>query len=95
LKSKLILALALVLAHSPAFSAATLIDNVHGYTLTGDDKKLRHFSALLFDEGKVVRTGDSATLRRAYPDARILDGNGGTLLPGLIDAHGHIIDLGF
>jgi predicted amidohydrolase YtcJ len=95
LKSKLILALALVLAHSPAFSAATLIDNVHGYTLTGDDEKLRHFSALLFDEGKVIRTGDSAALRRAYPDARILDGNGSTLLPGLIDAHGHVIDLGF
>jgi predicted amidohydrolase YtcJ len=95
LKFKLILALALVLAHSPAFSAATLIDNVHGYTLTGDDKKLRHFSALLFDEGKVIRTGDSATLHRADPDARILDGNGSTLLPGLIDAHGHVIDLGF
>jgi predicted amidohydrolase YtcJ len=85
----------LMLAHVPAFADATLIDNVHGYTLTGDDKKLRHFSALVFDEGRVVRTGEAATLRRAYPDARIIDGNGSTLLPGLIDAHGHIIDLGF
>jgi len=91
----LMLALALVLAHSPAFAAATLIDNVHGYTLTGEDRKLRHFSALVFDEGKVVRTGEAATLRRAYPDASVIDGNGSTLLPGLIDAHGHIIDLGF
>jgi hypothetical protein len=85
----------LALAQAPAFAAATLIDNVHGYTLTGDDKKLRHFSALVFDEGRVVRTGEAATLRRAYPDARIIDGDGSTLLPGLIDAHGHIIDLGF
>ena len=85
----------LSLAHTPAFAAATLIDDVHGYTLTGDDKTLHHFSALVFDEGKVVRTGETATLRRAYPDAHIIDGNGSTLLPGLIDAHGHIIDLGF
>jgi predicted amidohydrolase YtcJ len=86
---------ALMLAQAPAFADATLIDNVHGYTLTGDDKKLRHFSALVFDEGRVVRTGEAATLRRAYPDAHIIDGNGSTLLPGLIDAHGHIVDLGF
>jgi len=85
----------LALGHAPAFAAATLIDDVHGYTLTGDDKTLHHFSALVFDEGKVVRTGETATLRRAYPDAHIIDGNGSTLLPGLIDAHGHIIDLGF
>ena len=95
MKSKLIVALAWALAHSPAFAAATLIDNVHGYTLTGDDRKLHHFSALVFDEGKVVRTGETATLRRAYPDASVIDGNGSTLLPGLIDAHGHVIDLGF
>jgi len=86
----------LALAPVPqALAAATLIDNVHGYTLTGDDKQLRHFSALVFDEGRVVRTGEAGTLRRAYPDAHIVDGNGSTLLPGLIDAHGHIIDLGF
>jgi predicted amidohydrolase YtcJ len=84
-----------VLAQAPAFADATLIDDVHGYTLTGDDKKLHHFSALVFDEGRVVRTGEAATLRRAYPDARIIDGNGSTLLPGLIDAHGHVMYLGF
>jgi predicted amidohydrolase YtcJ len=86
---------AVLLTQAQAFAAATLIDNVHGYTLTGDDKTLHHFSALVFDEGRVVRTGEAATLRRAYPDARIIDGGGSTLLPGLIDAHGHIIDLGF
>jgi len=92
----LVLVLALMLMLTPqVFAAATLIDNVHGYTLTGDDKLLHHFSALVFDEGKVVRIGEAATLRRAYPDARIIDGDSSTLLPGLIDAHGHIIDLGF
>jgi predicted amidohydrolase YtcJ len=84
-----------MLAQAPAFADATLIDDVHGYTLTGDDKKLQHFSALVFDEGRVVRTGAAPTLRRAYPDARIIDGNGSTLLPGLIDAHGHVMYLGF
>jgi predicted amidohydrolase YtcJ len=78
---------------APAYADATLIENVHGYTLTGN--QLRHFSGLVFENGKVVRTGDAAILHRAYPSAQPIDGAGRTLLPGLIDAHGHVIALGF
>lgn len=78
-----------------AVAATTLIDNVHGYSLTGADQKLHRFDALVFDGEKVLRTGEAAALRRAYPDASVVDGDGSTLLPGLIDAHGHVIDLGF
>jgi len=76
-----------------ARSAPTLVDNVHGYTLVG--QQLRQFDALVFDYGKVVRTGDTVVLQKAFPAARIIDGRGKTLLPGLIDAHGHVLDLGF
>jgi predicted amidohydrolase YtcJ len=76
-----------------AQNAPALIDNVHGYTLVG--QQLHKFGALAFERGKVLQTGDSKTLRKAFPDARIIDGEGRTLLPGLIDAHGHVIDLGF
>jgi hypothetical protein len=76
-----------------ARSAPTLVDNVHGYTLIGD--QLRQFGALVFDHGKVIRTGDAVVLRKAFPTAQVIDGRGKTLLPGLIDAHGHVIDLGF
>jgi len=76
-----------------AHAAANLIENVHGYTLAGD--RLQRFGSLVFDGGKVIRTGDAAALHRAFPDANPIDGQGKTLLPGLIDAHGHVIDLGF
>jgi predicted amidohydrolase YtcJ len=82
-----------MLASPRAEAAAVLIEHVHGYTLAG--KELRQFDALVFDGGKVVRNGDAATLRKAFPAARRIDGAGRTLLPGLIDAHGHIRDLGF
>ncbi len=76
-----------------AAAAPTLIDDVKGYTLAGD--RLQRFSGLVFDGGKVLAAGDAAALRKAYPGARRRDGHGATLLPGLIDAHGHVIELGF
>jgi len=72
---------------------ATLIENVHGYTLAGD--RLERFSGLLLESGRVVRTGNAADLHKAYPHAQLIDAGGKTLLPGLIDAHGHVMDLGF
>jgi predicted amidohydrolase YtcJ len=50
---------------------------------------------MVFDQGKVVETGDAQELRKQFPAAQILDGQGACLLPGLIDAHGHVLDLGF
>jgi predicted amidohydrolase YtcJ len=85
-------ALLLALA-TPTFGNPTLIENVRGYTLTGDH--LQPFSGLVFNLGKVVVTGDAIALRKRFPDAQVIDGQGKTLLPGLIDAHGHVLSLGF
>jgi predicted amidohydrolase YtcJ len=74
------------------FGAPTLIDNVHGYTLAHD--QLITFDAMLFNDGKVVSTGRAAALRKRFPRAAIIDGHGKTLLPGMIDAHGHVYGLG-
>jgi predicted amidohydrolase YtcJ len=82
-----------VLLGSQAHGAATLIDNVHGYTLAGT--RLHRFSGLAFEDGKVLEAGDATALRKRFPNAQVIDGGGKTLLPGLIDAHGHVIDLGF
>lgn len=76
-----------------AHAAPTLVESVQGYTLQND--KIASFSGLVFDQGKVVETGDAAALRAKYPDAKRIDGQGKTLLPGLIDAHGHVFRLGF
>jgi guanine deaminase len=44
---------------------------------------------LLGREGRVVASGDFADVRRADPDAAVVDWRGGVVLPGLIDAHVH------
>lgn len=87
-----LLALAVGLAMH-AYAAPTLVESVQGYTLQND--KVVSFSGLVFDQGKVLATGDAAALRTKYPDARRIDGQGKTLLPGMIDAHGHVFRLGF
>ncbi len=78
---------------SPVCGTPTLVKNVHGYTLAAD--KLQKFSGLVFDDGKVLLVGDALALQGRYPAARVIDAQGKTLLPGLIDAHGHVMDLGF
>ena len=76
-----------------AFAAPTIIGNVQGHTLLADGS-LHDFAALAFDQGHVLDTGDVAALRARYHDAAYVDGHGATLLPGLIDSHGHVLDLG-
>lgn len=73
-------------------AAPTIVDKVRGYTLT--DSGLQQFGAIAFDGGKVLETGTGAGLKAHFPQATMIDAHGATLLPGLIDAHGHIIDLG-
>ena len=84
---------ALLLASTSAL-ADTLISNVNGIQV-GPDGKLQRFGSLVIgDDGKV-----KATLRAPHPRLsrmdRMINGEGRTLLPGLIDAHGHIMSLGF
>ena len=91
--SRLAVVCSLIFAAQPLIAADLLVDNVNGYTL---DKagKLQHFEALLVDDGKVLATGNHADMAKRAGDARVIDGKGHTLLPGLIDAHGHVMGLG-
>ena len=85
-------AILLLVVVRAATGVPTLIKNVDGYTLAGSE--LRHFSGLVFDHGRVVDAGDAAALQASFPTAALIDGGGRGLLPGLIDAHGHIVGLG-
>jgi len=81
-------------ALAPAVRAADLLlRHVNGYTLDHSGR-LQRFQALLVDHGKVVATGTDAALTRRAGHARVVDGGGRTLLPGLTDAHGHVMALG-
>jgi predicted amidohydrolase YtcJ len=90
---RLCVAAALLVTVIPAF-ADGMIDNVNGITLDKEGKLIR-FRALLIDrEGKVsqlLTTKDKAPKQLDFK----YDGRGQTLLPGLIDAHGHVMGIGF
>ena len=80
-------------AMAPPASTRLLIDHVNGYTLDSAGK-LQHFEALLVDAGKVLATGSHDALSTRAAGATVIDGKGRNLLPGLIDAHGHVLGLG-
>jgi predicted amidohydrolase YtcJ len=83
---------ALFLAAAPA-EADVLVDNVNGYTLDEEGRLVRFAAMLVDDQGKVARLyqrGERKAERARYR----FDGKGRTLIPGLIDAHGHVMGLG-
>ncbi|WP_350978246.1 amidohydrolase [Shewanella sp. AC34-MNA-CIBAN-0136] len=93
-KEYLALSVALCLASLSANTMAqtTLMHHVNGYTLV--DGKLQTFNAIQFTDDKIDRL---FTLNQALPsatDITSIDGKGKTLLPGLIDAHGHVLGYG-
>ncbi len=94
LMHKPLIALAAALLATPAL-ADTLISNVNGIQV-GPDGRLQHFRALTIgDDGKVRQVLEHPELVRLAGISQTIDGGGRTLLPGLIDAHGHVLGLGF
>jgi hypothetical protein len=88
---KTALALITALLASPAWSN-TLVVNINGIQV-GPDGRLQHFGTLVIgDDGKVQAA--VPTVQTMSVDDTVVDGKGRTLLPGLIDAHGHVLDLG-
>ena len=84
---------ALALPAVPAH-ADTLIDNVDGITLTAEGQA-RHFTGIVIgDDGRVTQLLNSGDRRPERPRYR-KDGRGAVMMPGLIDAHGHVMGLGF
>jgi predicted amidohydrolase YtcJ len=89
-KAALLLVGALLAAQKA--SAETLVSNVNGMQV-GADGTLQHFTGLLIgDDGKVQSILTGAAPAKVFE--HVVDGQGRTLLPGLIDAHGHVMDLG-
>lgn len=71
-----------------------IIHYINGYTV--ENQELRTFDSMVFgDDGTIKAIGDFDSLIREYPYAKRINGGNNTLLPGLIDAHGHILGLGF
>jgi predicted amidohydrolase YtcJ len=87
-----ILVLALLCAATAARADVTLLDRAAILTL---DPARPRAEAMAFDEqGKILALGTREELAARYPGATPLDAHGATVVPGLIDAHGHILNLG-
>ncbi len=84
---------AMGLAASPAY-ADTLIYNVDGLTID-EEGKVERFAALVFDDDgrvrEIVLQGEDRPTDVDYA----VDGEGRVMMPGFIDAHLHVMDVGF
>jgi len=78
---------------------STLFHNINGYTST--QTGLLQFEGLLVDDnGRVVKTLTKEAIQKllvsdTHKTLNLVDGNGKFMLPGLIDAHGHILSYGW
>jgi predicted amidohydrolase YtcJ len=91
---RLLLPLIALLAATVPAAAQTLIHNVNGYTIGADGRLVRFEGIRIGADGRVaglISPGEMWALRRGWT---VIDGGGRTLLPGLIDAHGHVMGLG-
>lgn len=94
---------------TPAY-ADTLIENVNGLTLDKDGKLIRFTGIVIDNDGRVKRLLDKPEPTAATPKKRKkgkdappppqaydyrYNAQGQVMLPGMIDAHGHVMGLGF
>ena len=91
MKRPAFVALVAALLAAPA-AADTLFDYVNGVQVDAAGH-IEHFNAMLIgDDGKVVRLIHPGETRPKA--AHVVNEQGRTVLPGFIDAHGHVIELG-
>ena len=84
----------LLAAFSPALVLAksTLITNIDGYTIANNELTL--FTAIAFTDDKIDKLYFANDKLPTTKNITIIDGQGKALIPGLIDAHGHILGYG-
>ena len=76
-----------------AARADTLLDNVDGVSLDAKGTVTRFTGVLIGSDGRIVQVLASGDKRPATVEQRV-DGKGRVALPGLIDSHVRLIDLG-
>ncbi|MEM9173026.1 MAG: amidohydrolase [Pseudomonadota bacterium] len=69
-----------------------LVTEANGYNVLAD-ATIVPFEVMAVDSGKVIALGDAA-LAQQFSATKTLAVSGATVLPGLIDAHGHVSSLG-
>jgi len=81
-----------LLLPAPAL-ADTLVDNINGISVDREGEVTRFTGMVIDDEGRIARLLDRRDRRPERVDFRE-DGRGRTIIPGIIDAHVHVMGLG-
>jgi predicted amidohydrolase YtcJ len=68
-----------------------LVKNGTIYTV---NENFDNAEAFVVTKGKIVEVGNITELESKYEPTKIFDANGKTIVPGLIDAHAHLLNLG-
>lgn len=90
----------ILLFSQSGIAQTVLFHNFNGYTLTGvpgNTAVLKSFNALLVRDGKIMAVGSLADIQAIYGEAladKKVDLQDKFMLPGIIDAHGHVLGLG-
>ncbi len=90
---RIALASVFALAMATPALADTLVDNVDGVTID-ESGKVKRFNGLVFDDNGTITQVLTRSDKRPQVDYR-LDAEGRVMLPGMIDAHVHVMDMGF
>lgn len=67
---------------------------VHNAVIHTMDERNPCADAMAFADGRFLMLGDNQKVLNAWPRARRMDAYGYTIIPGLIDAHAHVLALG-
>jgi predicted amidohydrolase YtcJ len=74
-------------------SEVILISNARIYTFDAGNTLLESGSMAFTEDGEILGIGDNEPMSRTFTDARQVNMDGKTVLPGLIDSHGHLYGL--
>jgi hypothetical protein len=73
--------------------SAVLLSNARIYTFDAGNTTLDSGSMAFSEDGEILGIGDNEPMLRAFSTARRIDMGGKTVIPGLIDSHGHLFGL--
>ncbi len=90
---RICIALMMAGAVGSASAETIVLRNVHGVTPI-QQKGVQAFTGIVIEDGRVKQLLTSQDESRTIDNATFIDGGGKYVLPGLTDAHGHVLGLG-
>lgn len=91
--ARLLTCTVLILPFSSMASADVLIDNIEGISINREGQVDRFAAMVVGDDGRITHLldfGDDPPEEVSYHE----DGKGRVVIPGIVDAHGHVMSLG-